>query len=73
MEKAAAINAVVLVVVRNVVGHNFFFPFNELVFVLHLSLPVWFAFIPKNLRGLGAELAIFAKTPRSGVGLERGV
>jgi hypothetical protein len=44
-----------------------------LVFVLHLSLPIWFAFIPKNLEGLGAGVAIVAKTPRSGVGLERGV
>jgi hypothetical protein len=51
MEKAAAINPVVLVIVRNVIGHNFFFRFNELVFVLHLSLPIWFAFIPKILEG----------------------
>jgi hypothetical protein len=41
--------------------------------VLHLSLPIWFAFIPKNLEGLGAGFAIFAKTPRSGIGLKRGV
>jgi hypothetical protein len=44
-----------------------------IVFALHLFLPIWFAFIPKNLGELGAGLAIFAKTPRSGVGLERGV
>jgi len=41
--------------------------------VLHLSLPIWFAFIPKNLEGLGAGLAIFAKTPRLGLDPKRGV
>jgi hypothetical protein len=43
-----------------------------LVFALQLSLPIWFAFIPEILWRLGAELAVFAKTPRCGVSLQRG-
>jgi hypothetical protein len=73
LEKAPAIDSVMFVVVRNVVRHNFFFRLTNWLFVLHLFLPIWFAFIPKNLGGLGAGVAIFAKTPRLRVGLERGV
>jgi hypothetical protein len=61
------------VIVRNVVRHKIFFRLSNWLFVLHLFLPIWFAFIPKNLGGLGARVAIVAKTPRSGVTLERGV
>jgi hypothetical protein len=85
MEKAAAIDSVVFVVVRNVIGHNIWFGlvrFLEEV-ALHLSLLVRRAFIPEILRiratssnfphsllcGCYFSTLVFAKTPRSGVGL----
>jgi hypothetical protein len=72
MEKAAAINPVVLVIVRNVVGHNFFFRLMIGICFTSILTELIRVYSQKSWR-LGAGLAIFAKTPRLGVGLKRGV
>jgi hypothetical protein len=86
LKEPSAIDSVVFVVVRDVVGHKFLFGF-WFVGCLYLSLPIRSDFIPRIFRG-GAKGAgivrrflpdsflamfVFAKTPRSGVGSERGV
>src|SRR6266487_6224624 len=53
MEKAAAINPVVLVIVRNVVGHNFFF---RLMICSTTVLTDLVRVYSQNLGGLGAGL-----------------
>src|SRR5205809_2903012 len=51
LEKAAAINPVMLVIVRNVIGHNIWFLFGCLLFALHLSLLIGRDFIPEIFEG----------------------
>ena len=87
VEKAAAINPVVFVVVRNVIGHNIGFWFSCLAGCLTPILTDSTRFYSRNLhqsasRGNFPQFVLcaryfstlaFAKTPRSGVGPQRGV
>src|SRR5438552_10822165 len=51
LQKAAAINPVMLVIVKNVIGHNIWFLFGCLLFALHLSLLIGRDFIPEIFEG----------------------
>ena len=91
LKKAAAIDSVVFVVVRDIIGHNigFWFRlfFDRLPYTCRLLIPRRFYSrifsVRAAIRGhfplflllvcLVSPTLVFAKTPRSGVGLERGV
>jgi hypothetical protein len=86
LEKSAAIDSVVFVIVRNVIWHNLAPKLVGKIW-FHLFLPIGRDFIPGNhpIRASGGTFPqfllcrcsfstlIFAKTPRSGVSPQRGV
>jgi hypothetical protein len=68
LKEAAAIDPIMFVVVRNVIGHNLVSRLAGKI-SFHLFLPIRLDFIP-GIPASGRELArpVFARTPRSGGG-----